>query len=157
MPAIFLLWKILKFSDEKKLFLYYSYYMVKLSHSNEVSCSDWVKAYILLAKALFMNNLIDDAINLLRNLLDVFACIPIEDLKYLSEIYRMNNISITNMFVNYDTSLKYFSKFHVFEKSKGLFIMLGNLRKRKNPKEKIFFNSNYKNLLSELTPDTNTS
>ena len=153
-----MIWKILKYSDEKKLFLYYSYYMVKLSHSNEVSFSDWVKAYILLSKALFLNSLIDDAINLLRILLDVFACIPIEDFKYLSEIYRINNISLTNMFVNYDSSLKFFSKYHVYQKSLGIFIMLENLRKKRNPREKYFFNSNnYKSLLCEKTPETNIS
>jgi len=157
MPAFFMLWKILKYSDEKKLFLYFSFYMVKIAHSNEVSFSDWIKAFILLSKALFLNSMTDDGINLLRNLLDVYACIPIEDLKYLSEIYRINNISLTNMFVNFDTSLKYFSKYHVYEKTKGLFIMLGNLKKKKTSKEKVFFNKNYKYLLNEKTPDTNIS
>lgn len=157
MPAFFMLWKVLKYSDEKKLFLYFSFYMVKIAHSNEVSFSDWIKAYILLSKALFLNSMIDDGINLLRNLLDVFACIPIEDLKYLSEIYRINNISLTNMFVNFDSSLRYFSKYHVYEKSKGLFIMLGNLKKKNTSKEKIFFNKNYKYGFNEKTPDTNIS
>jgi hypothetical protein len=157
MPAFFMLWKILKYSDEKKLFLYFSFYMVKISHSNEVSFSDWIKSYILLSKALFLNSMIDDGINLLRILLDVFACIPIEDFKYLSEIYRINNISLTNMFVNFDSSLKYFSKYHVYEKSLGLFIMLGNLKKKNTSKEKIFFNKNYKNIFNGKTQDTNIS
>lgn len=157
MPAYFMLWKILKYSKEKKLFLYFSFFMVKISHFNEISFTDWIKSYILLSKALFYNSMIDDAINLLRNLLDVFACIPIEDFKYLSEIYRINNISLTNMFVNFDSSLKFFSKYHVYDKSKGLFLMLSNLRKKINPNEKIFFSKNYLNLLNEKTPETNIS
>lgn len=152
-----MLWKVLKYSEETKLFLYYSFFMLKVSHSNEVSVSDFIKSYVLLSKALFLNSKFDEAVNLLRNLLDTFACIPIEDLKYLSEIYRLNNISLTNMFVNFDSSLKFFSKYHVYEKSKGIFVMLANLRKKNNYKEKVFFNKDYKTLLNEKTPDTNIS
>ena len=107
-----MIWKIIKYSGEKRILLLFSFYMVKISHLNEVSFKDWIKAYILLSKALFINDFIDDAINILINLLDIFACIPLEDFKFLSEIYRQNNISLTNMFVNFDSSLKYFSKYH---------------------------------------------
>ncbi len=150
-----MLWKVLKYStEEKKLFLYFSFYLVKISHSNEVCFSDWIKAYIFLSKALFLNDKIDDAINLLINLLDIFPCIPIEDFKYLSEVYRMNNISLTNMFVNFDISLKYFSKYHVYEKTKGIFIILEKLKRKNINKEKVFF---YKNHTKENTTETNIS
>lgn len=160
-PALFMIWKILKYSGEKRLLLFFSFYMVKISHLNEVSFQDWVKAYILLSKALFINDLIDDSINILINLLDIFACIPLEDFKFLSEIYRQNNISLTNMFVNFDSSLKFFSKFHVYEKSRGVFLILEKMRRRADPKERerVFFNDYYKSNLnkSEKTPETNTS
>lgn len=161
-PALFMIWRILKFSGEKKLLLFFSFYMVKISHLNEVSFQDWVKAYTLLSKALFLNELIDDSINILINLLDIFACIPLEDFKFLSEIYRQNNISLTNMFVNFDSSLKFFSKFHVYEKSRGVFLTLEKIRRKGDQKERIFFNDFYnynlnKSEKTQKTPETNTS
>jgi hypothetical protein len=142
MPALFLIWKIINYSGEKRLLLLFSFFMVKISHLNEVSFKDWINAYILLSKALFINHLIDDSINVLINLLDIFACIPLEDFKFLSEIYRQNNISLTNMFLNFDNSLKYFSKYHVYEKSKGVFLLLERMLRNSNINKRIFLNDN---------------
>ena len=109
--------------------------MLKCSHSNEVNSSEWIKAYILYGQALFLNGKYEDAIELLRNLLDVFANIPIEEVKFLSEVNKNNKISLTNVFEYFEWALNFYSKNHVYEKSKAIFKF--NF-KRKKFKESFF-------------------
>ena len=121
MQAHFALWRVLKSLKENKVLLKFSFFMVKCSHSNEVNSSEWIKAYILYAQALFLNAKYEDAIELLRNLLDLFANIPIDEIKFLSEVNKNNKISLTNVFEYFEWALNFYSKNHVYEKSKAIF------------------------------------
>ena len=104
MQAHFALWRVLKSLKENKVLLKFSFFMVKCSHSNEVNSSEWIKAYILYAQALFLN-----------------ANIPIDEIKFLSEVNKNNKISLTNVFEYFEWALNFYSKNHVYEKSKAIF------------------------------------
>jgi tetratricopeptide (TPR) repeat protein len=132
MNAYFSLWKLLKHKNEYKTLLNFSYFMVKNAHDNEVTYEDWLNSYILYTKALFLNKRIDDAIELLRSLLDIFANIPIEEIKYLSEIYKSNKISITNNLFNFDKALGFYSKFHIYKKCEAIFLSNNTKHKEKH-------------------------
>jgi hypothetical protein len=110
--------------------LKFSYFMIKICQNEEVSFSDWIKAYILYSKSLYYNERYDQAIQVLISLLDIFANMPHEDIKFLSEINKDNKISITNVFVNFDTALNFYSKYHVFKKCEEIF--LNNYYKKEN-------------------------
>jgi hypothetical protein len=148
MPALFAVWKILSFLKEFKLLLNFSYFMIKVSHMNEVSFSDWIYSYILYSRALLLNNKAEDAITLLRNTLDVFVNIPLEEVKFLSEVNKTNKISSTNVFFNFDTALSFYSKYHVYQKSEGIFNFNFNLKKKKNVISEFFSFSQNNNLLN---------
>lgn len=104
------------------ILLKFSYFMIKICQNEEISFSDWIKAYVLYSKSLYYNKKYDQAIQILISLLDIFANIPHEDIKFLSEINKDNKISITNVFVNFDTALNFYSKYHVFRKCEEIFI-----------------------------------
>lgn len=121
MPAHFALWRVLKSMKEYKILLKFSLMMLKSSHSNEVNFSEWIKSYVLYAKALFLNARYEDSVELLRNLLDVFANVPLEEVKFLSEVNKNNKISLTNVFEEFEWALNFYSKHHVYMKSKTIF------------------------------------
>jgi len=87
--------------------------MLKSSHSNEVNFSEWIKSYVLYAKALYLNARYEDSVELLRNLLDVFANIPLEEVKFLSEVNKNNRISMTNVFEYFEWALNFYSKYQL--------------------------------------------
>jgi hypothetical protein len=121
MDAYFALWRIIKHCREYKVLLNFSFFMIKNSHSTDVSYEDWIKSYILYAKALFLNERYDDSVELLRNMLDIFANIPLDHIKFLSEVHKSNKIFTTNNFVNFDYALSFYSKYHVYKKSEAIF------------------------------------
>lgn len=121
MDAYFALWRIIKHCKEYKVLLNFSYFMIKNSHSADVSYEEWIKSYILYAKALFLNERYDDSVELLRNMLDIFANIPLDNIKFLSEVHKSNKIFTTNNFVNFDYALSFYSKYHVYKKSEAIF------------------------------------
>ncbi len=106
---------------EYKILLKSSLLMLKSSHSNEVNFSEWIKSYVLYAKALYLNARYEDSVELLRNLLDVFANIPLEEVKFLSEVNKNNRISMTNVFEYFEWALNFYSKYHVYKKSEAIF------------------------------------
>jgi hypothetical protein len=105
----------------KKILLKYSYYLVKLSHNEEINFNDWLKAYLKYSKALFLNEKYDKSIMILINLLDIFSVIPLDELKFLQEINKKNKISFINNFINFDVLLKFFSKSQVYKKCESIF------------------------------------
>jgi hypothetical protein len=149
MKAYFQIWKILKKTSEYKVLLNFSYFMIRQSHNDEVNNHEWVKSYILYSKALFLNNRHEEAIQLLLNVLDIFAHIPLDEIKFLKEINKCNKIFTTNNFINFDYVLSFYSKYHVYKKSEAIFHF--NF-KCKSGKEKFLidelgseFNSNFSN------------
>jgi hypothetical protein len=156
MPALFSLWKILKSTKEYKLLLNFSYLIVKISHLNESSYSSWIKSYILYSKALYLNKKYEESITLLRNMLDIFANVPIEEVKFLSEINKTNKISSTNFFVNFDTALSFYSKYNVYKKSEGIFHFNFTLKRRRMGNTMGFRNMNFEvlNSLNLCSPVT---
>ena len=121
MNAYFSIWKIIKIKKNFRILLNFSYYTIKQSHDEEVSFQDWLKAYILFSKALILNNHFNEGLELLRSLLDIFSNIPLEEIKYLSEIHKSNRVSTTNNFVNFDNALNFYSKYHVYKKCEAIF------------------------------------
>ena len=101
MNANYSIWRILKINKKSKSLIDFSFYLVKLSHNTEVLFEDWLKSYILYSKALFLDNKLNDALELLRGLLDIFANIPLDEIKYLSEINKNNKISLKNNFFDF--------------------------------------------------------
>jgi len=63
----------------------------------------------------------EDAIDVLRNILDIFAYIALDEIKFLNEINKTNKISLTNVFVDFNHALNFYSKFHVYEKCEKIF------------------------------------
>ena len=120
MEALFFTWKILFYTKDYKLLLYFSHYALKIAHFHEVSFSDWIKCYVLYSKALKFNKKYDDAILTLINCLDLYAHIPLESLKYLSKIYCQNKISTTNYFSDFDKTLQFYSKYSVYKKNQPI-------------------------------------
>jgi len=116
MKANFLLWDIFKSIQDYYLLAKFSYYLIKISHSEFVLFSDWLVSYKLYAKALFFNNMYEDAIHILMNTLDIFVTLPMDDIRYLNIISKNNNISMTNEFMN-NTAIGFFSKRRIFLKS----------------------------------------
>jgi hypothetical protein len=141
MNAYFELWKIIKMKKDYKLLLIFSYYMIGLSHDEEVTFDDWIKAYILYARALFLNERKDDAIQLLRSLLDIFSNIPLDEIKFLSEIHKSNKITTTNNLFNFDRAIRFYSKYHVYKKCEGIFLLHNKSRSNRT---KISFNEERK-------------
>jgi len=131
MDAYYSIWRLLKINKRNRSLLNFSYYLVKIAHSAEVSYEDWLKSYILLSKALFLDGKLDDALELLRGLLDIFANIPLDDIKYLSEINKNNKISLKNNFFNFDYALSFYSKYHVYSKCEAIFKSRFKLRENK--------------------------
>lgn len=121
MPAHFQIWKILNFLQDYKLLLDFSYFTIKVSHLNEVAFNDWTQSYVYYAKALYLNGKSEEAVNLLKNVLDVFSITPLEKVKLLSEIAKSNSIASSNVFENFDKALTFYSKYHVFQKNEEIF------------------------------------
>lgn len=121
MNAYFGLWRVIRYLGDMRILLNFSYFTIRRAHSIEVTFEDWIKSYILYAKALTFNKRYEEALELLRNLLDIFANIPLEEIKFLSEIHKNNKISSTNNFVNFDYALSFYSKYHVYSKSESIF------------------------------------
>ncbi len=113
-----------------KILLKFSFFILKISQNEEISFSDWIKAIILYSKSLYYNEKFDQAIQSLIYLLDIFAITPHENIKFLSEINKDNKISITNVFVNFDLALNFYSKHHVYKKCEDIF--LDNYVKKEN-------------------------
>jgi len=116
MKANYLLWDIIKTLEDYHLLIKYSYYLIKICHSEHVVYADWLNSYKLYAKALFLNNMYEDAIHILMNTLDIFVTLPIDEIKFINVIHKKNNISLTNEFVNSSANV-FFSKKRIFEKS----------------------------------------
>jgi hypothetical protein len=121
MNSYFAIWRLLKVKGDLRILLNFSYFMVRAAHNSEVTYEDWVKAYILYSKALSLTNKKEEASLLLRNLLDIFANIPLDEVKFLSEIHKANRVSTTNNFINFDYALSFYSKHHVYKKSEAIF------------------------------------
>jgi hypothetical protein len=125
----------LKINKKKKILLRFSLYLLKISHSSEVSYEDWIKCYVLFSKALYLDGKLDDALELLRGILDIFANIPLDDIKYLSEINKNNKISLKNNFFNFDFALSFYSKYHVYSKCEAIFKSVYKTREYKISRE----------------------
>jgi hypothetical protein len=121
MNAYYSIWRLLKINKKNKSLLQFSFYLIKIAHSAEVTYEDWLKSYILFSKALFLDGKLDDALEILRGLLDIFANIPLDEIKYLSEINKNNKISLKNNFFNFDYALSFYSKYHVYAKCEAIF------------------------------------
>jgi len=121
MNANYSIWRLIKINRRYKSLLSFSYYLIKIAHNAEVTYEDWLKCYVLYSKALFLDGKLDDALELLRSLLDIFANIPLDEIKYLTEINKNNKISLKNNFFNFDSALAFYSKYHVYSKCEGLF------------------------------------
>jgi hypothetical protein len=122
MDAYYSIWRILKINKRYKSLIDFSFYLVKISHNSEVLFEDWLKSYILYSKALYLDNKLNDALELLRGLLDIFANIPLDEIKYLSEINKNNKISLkNNNFFDFDYVLSFYSKYHIYSKCEAIF------------------------------------
>jgi len=121
MPAHFALWDLIKLEEDYKFLLKFSLYTLKIAHSNGVELNYWINAYYNYAKALVLNNENDDAIKLLIIMLDNFASIKLDDIKYLNSIYKENKINHTHDFKNFDHGLNFYSKNHIFDKAECVF------------------------------------
>ncbi len=121
MPAHFALWDLIKLEEEYKFLLKFSLFTLKVAHSNSVELSYWINAYYNYSKALVLNNENEDAIKLLTMMLDNFASIKLDDIKYLNGIYKENKISHTHEFKTFDSGLKFYSKNYIFEKAESIF------------------------------------
>jgi len=118
--------EIIKDNEEGKIklnsiLLKYSYYLVKLSHNDEVPYSDFIRAYLKYSKALYINEKYDKCILILINLLDIFPVIPLDEIKFLTEVNKKNKISLINNFMNFDQILKFYSKIQVYKKCEDVF------------------------------------
>lgn len=120
MRASFCLWKILK-KKNLQLLLKYSLFILKISHSEEVTYSEWVKSYLLLSKSLFYNKKYEQSIQVLISLLSCFTILPNENIKFLSKINKVNQISFTNVFENFESALAIFSKANIYKKCQEIF------------------------------------
>jgi hypothetical protein len=143
MKAYFELWRIIKIKKDYKLLLNFSYYIIRISHDEEVTTDDWIKSYIFYTKALYLNGRIDEAIELLRSLLDIFSNISLDEIKFLSEVHKSNKISTTNHMFNFDHAIKFYSKYHVFKKCEAIFLF--NYKSKTN-KTKFQFIENGNNI-----------
>ena len=143
MPAHFALWDLIKLEEDYKFLLKFSLFTLKVAHSNGVELNYWINAYYNYSKALVLNNENDDAIKLLIIMLDNFASIKLDDIKYINSIYKENKISYTHEFKNFESGLKFYSKNYIFEKAE--YIFKKNHRFRKNDK-----NMNSDNILSSI-------
>jgi hypothetical protein len=122
MDAYYSIWRILKINKRYKSLIDFSFYLVKISHNSEVLFEDWLKSYILYSKALYLDDKLNDALELLRGLLDIFANIPLDEIKYLSEINKKNKISLkNNNFFDFDYVLSFYSKYHIYSKCEAIF------------------------------------
>ena len=128
MRAHFLVIKILKTIGDYSFLLKYCIYTIKVSHSDNVTTNEWLKSYLFYTKALFLNDMCEEAIDVLRSVLDIFAYIALDEIKFLNEINKNNKISLTNVFVDFNHALNFYSKFHVYEKCENIF-------KKKIPKK----------------------
>ena len=113
-----------------KLLIDFSFLMVKISHSSDVLYEDWLKCYILYSKALFLDNKFDEALELLRGLLDIFVNIPLDGIKYVSEINKKNKISLKNNFIDNENIMNFYSKYHIYTKCEAIFCT--RLKKKDN-------------------------
>jgi hypothetical protein len=118
--AGFAIWKIL--TTNRSLQLKFTHYLVKLAHNPNIKLSHWIKAYILYSKALYHNTRYRDAIQVLRNLLGVFFQIPLDEVRSLSEINKENRLQLTNVYLNYDCALEYYSSYTVYKKCEPIFL-----------------------------------
>lgn len=153
MNAYYSIWRILKLKKKKKSLLTFSFYIVKIAHSSEVTYEDWIKSYLLFSKALFLDNKLDDALELLRALLDIFANIPLDEIKYLAELNKNNKISSKNNFFNFDYVLSFYSKYHVYSKCEAIFNSIIKIRETKLSRD---FNKNTI-FSSKISSKNNTS
>lgn len=122
-PAIKIIWKIIKlhFKDET-LLLKFSLLAIHLTFNSEVTTDDWLQVYLLYAKALMLNRKLNDALDILRNLLDLFAIINLDNLAYLNQIYKANKKTSTNNLLDLDYILSFYSRSHVYNKCEDIFI-----------------------------------
>lgn len=120
-PAYISLWKLIKRENNKKLLLSFSFFLIKISHNDEVSIKDLIYSYILYSKALCFNDKIESALEILRYLLEIFPCFPIEDLKYVEEIQKNNKISFKNNLFNHEIISRFYSRLHIYEKCEPIF------------------------------------
>ena len=149
MPAYYSIWRILKIQKQFTILLAFSYLLIKTSHREEVPYEDWLKSYILFSKALYLDNKLDDSLEILRGLLDIFPNIPLDEIKYLPEIHNQNKNYLKNNFFDFESAVKFYSKYHVYNKCEGIF-------KTFNNKTKKILSKNYKiDVFSEKTLENN--
>jgi hypothetical protein len=121
MPAYFSLWDLIKSEENYKFLLKFSLFTIKTAHSNCVETQFLVRSYYNYSKALVLNNENDDAIKLLLILLDNYAPIKCDDIKFLKNIYKDNKITHKHGFQNFEEALKFYSKNHIVEKVEPIF------------------------------------
>jgi hypothetical protein len=137
--AYFKLFKLLKKSCSEqrslKILIKYAFFLLKNTLNDEVDSKSFIKALIYYSKSLFLNEKYEEAITILINSLDIFVNFSaIEEICFLNKINADNKIS-TNVFVNFDKAIKFYSKFHVFKKSDEMRIFSNNFRKRKSTEQ----------------------
>lgn len=120
MEAHQLMWKIIKHHKDYILLLKYSSLIVKLAHQDEVTTGNWTQSLIYYAKALALNGKHEEALELLRNLLDLYPNIPIDNLKYLNKVYQENKRFTTNFIPSTESALSLYSRYHVYKISEYL-------------------------------------
>lgn len=140
------MWRVIRDLGDIRVLLNFSYFTIRRAHSSEITFEHWIKSYILYAKALTLNNRCEEALEVLRNVLDIFANIPLEEIKFISEIHKTNKISSTNNFVNFDYALTFYSKYHVYAKNRSIFHLNYRL---KNGKDKFTIPGNISRSLLE--------
>lgn len=105
----------------QNVLLKYSFYLIKICSDAGIFFSYFVKAIFKYVKALFLAEKYDDCIQLLINLLDLYCFIPVDNLKFLSEVNKKNNIHPINNIVELDSLFNFFSKDKIYKKSEEIF------------------------------------
>jgi hypothetical protein len=118
--AGFTIWKIL--ASNRSLQLKFAYYMVKLSHNPNIKLSHWIKTYLLYSKSLYYNSRYKDSIQVLKNILQLFYSIPIDEVRCFTDINREDKIRMTNVYMNFDVALDYYSRYTVYKSCESIFL-----------------------------------
>lgn len=109
--SLYLLWKILNNIKEYGLgykVAYMTLLKIKL-YSNCCQYEDLYSTYINLAKSLFKLKKVNDGMEVIKYLHNYSPIYPIEEMKFLPQINKSTNISVTNDAINTDFIVQYFN------------------------------------------------
>lgn len=116
--SLFLIQKILNKIEEYSLSFKFAFFTIlKIKEASNCSLyKEIFTAYMNIAKAMFKLKKNKEAFDILKCLLSLSAIYPIDDMKYLSLIYKENNISITNDVINSDFIQKHYDIDNIYQK-----------------------------------------